>query len=754
MKKNSSTYSIPSIIAFVVIVFPLWISAQVLNQPQAADNPNLAGNSAWTAACASPSFNEYFVNFTWSPPLVASNNEFILELSDANGNFGSPVELDRVSDMNTTFDFEFQFSVPNTVRGENYKLRVRSTNPAKTSPASVAYPMHFVDFESPLRISRDGNGTIPPGGELQQCNGASLVLATHNIPNASTYQYNWYRSSTLLSEKSNQLTVTTPGMYYVELDYGAVCTGSANTSSNIIEVTTGSALGVAISGPANVDLCVGDPHTLTANLSGNGLTYTWYKDGSIVSGPTVEGNTLTLDTSVNGFEGDYEVEIEGTGVCTERSSVVTIQNLGSVLATRQNEANIVLLPGQDKTLSVSTNAVSPTFQWFKDGAPVSGGTNSSLVITEVGVYFVRVTETAGTCVTAPPVDSESTTVVEPDSFEFTIDFVGTYTNCSDTNATLSIVTINAVSNGGTRTDVTADLQNSFTYQWSYEGNPLSGETSRTLNITDHTNNGLYALTGVLSTFNASSNALDVRLASNETLTLTSNGTVLCPDGSSISLTSSIDLSGQTFQWIKDGGNFDSSSTSLNVAEAGVYQLRIDTNDCPLVSNEITVQPFDESLLVLDQSEQIVIIEGETQTVNASGAQSYEWFDSNNNLLSSQDSFTFDAEGEYLVTADFGNCTISRVITVSFRDTFAIPNVITANGDGINDLWVLPNTFSRDPQVLVTIFDERGKEVFSQTNYENNWPESTTSFAQQNMIFYYKLTREGKNLRQGTITVIR
>ena len=174
----------------------------------------------------------------------------------------------------------------------------------------------------------------------------------------------------------------------------------------------------------------------------------------------------------------------------------------------------------------------------------------------------------------------------------------------------------------------------------------------------------------------------------------------------------------------------------------------------MVSNEITVVPFDESLLVLDRPENIVIIEGEQETVTASGAQSYQWFDANNILLSSQDAFTFELEGQYLLTADFGNCSGSRVLTVEYRDTFAIPNVITANGDGINDLWALPKTFSRDPDVLVTIFDERGREVFSQTNYENNWPESTTSFSQQSMIFYYKLSREGQNLRQGTITVIR
>ena len=755
MRKKSSTYGISTILVLVVMFLSIGTRAQVLNKPEAADNPNLAGNSAWGAACASASFNEYFVNFTWSPPLVASDNEFILELSDANGNFGAPIELDRLSDKNTDFDFEFQFAVPTTVRGENYRLRVRSTNPAKTSPPSDPYPMHFVDFSAPLRISKDGNGIIPPGGTIQQCDGTSLTLAAHNIPNAETYQYNWYRSSTLLSEKSYQITVNTPGMYYVELDYGSICSGSANTSSNIIDVSTGSTLGIAINGANSVDLCIGDPYTLTANLSGNGLTYTWYKDGSIISGPTVEGNTLNLNTASAGFEGNYEVEIEGTGACVERSAGVAVQNLGSVQVTVQNETNIVLLPSQNETLSVSTTAVSPAFQWFKDGAPITGANTNTLAISDTGTYFVRVTETGGSCASSSSIDSETTTVVSPNSFEFIIDYATAYTECSNTETTLDIATINAVGSSGTKTDVTADLANAFAYQWRLDGTDLTGETSRTLTIADNSGNGNYTLTGTLDAFNVSSNSLTVRLATNETLSITATGgTVICPANSTIVLDASQDLTGETFQWTKDGSPFDSSSNSLNVSETGVYQLSITTADCPLVSNEITVVPFDESLLVLDRPENIVIIEGEQETVTASGAQSYQWFDANNILLSSQDAFTFELEGQYLLTADFGNCSVSRVLTVEYRDTFAIPNVITANGDGINDLWVLPNTFSRDPDVLVTIFDERGREVFSQTNYENNWPESTTSFSQQSMIFYYKLSREGQNLRQGTITVIR
>ncbi|MEO0335768.1 MAG: hypothetical protein AAF202_05215 [Pseudomonadota bacterium] len=32
---------------------------------------------------------------------------------------------------------------------------------------------------------------------------------------------------------------------------------------------------------------------------------------------------------------------------------------------------------------------------------------------------------------------------------------------------------------------------------------------------------------------------------------------------------------------------------------------------------------------------------------------------------------------------------------------------------------MPNTYSRDQETLVTIYDERGKEVFSQTNLANS-----------------------------------
>lgn len=753
MKKTSSYNSILVIVFTIMLLGANTLKAQVLNQPIAADNPNLAGNSAWTAACASASFNEYFVEFSWNAPLVDSSNEFVLELSDSNGNFGAPTELTRVSNDNIDFEVLFRFEVPNTVRGENYKFRVRSTSPVKTSPASDAYPMHFVDYSSPLLISEDGSGSIPSGGTIQLCDSDPVTLIPHNIPNAGTYKYNWYRSGTLLAEKSESITVSTAGLYYVELDYGSVCSGSANTLSNTIEITVGSGLGIAIGGSDDVGLCSPDPYALQANLNGTGLTYTWYKDGSIVSGPTLEEFTYNIDTSIDGFAGTYEVEAQGPGACLERSAPVTVRNLGNFGVTRENDENIVLLPSQNKTISVSSSATTPTYQWYKDGAPITGATNSTLTIDRTGVYFARVIENGGGC-SGAPIDSETTTVVSPDSFEFVVDYVGSYTSCQNTDVTLILSTINAVSNSGAKTDVTSDLQSAFSYQWMHDGNSIGGETSKTIIVSDFEDNGTYSLDGNLDSFNATSNDLSVTLAVNEPLAITTNGTVLCDGGDAILFDSSESLGDETFEWLKDGVIIDTTTENITATEVGVYQLIIKSHDCPVVSNEITVRDFDESLLVLDGSEEIVIIEGETETLTASGGDSYQWFDATNTLLGTQDFYSFEQEGEFLLVANFGNCTINRIITVTYRDTFTIPNVITVNGDGINDQWVLPNTYSRNQDVLVTIYDERGKEIFSQSNYENNWPESTTAFNNQNMIFYYTVSKGGENLKQGTITVIR
>ena len=682
-----------------------------------------------------------------------ADNEFVLELSDASGNFGSPVELGRKADMNTTFDFHFQFTLPANTRGEGYRLRVRSTSPARTSPASVAYPMYFLDVNSGITIRPQGQADFG-NGTAQVCDGNSITLEVYNLPNSNTYQYNWYRSGTLLPDSGPSITVAQGGMYNAEIDFGS-CSGSGNTLSNLIDVTTGSSLGIAINPPAKTALCPGETVALNANITGQGLTYTWFKDGSPITAPVVDGSSYTVDAAVAGFEGSYQVEIFGPGACVEQSAPVAITNAGNFTVTRVNPASVVVLPGQTAQLSITTDASGATIQWYKDGSPVSGATSASLTVSnaETGSYFARVSLTGGVCASTS-VDSETTTVVTPASLELDIAYNGTYASCANTDVVLEVREIRAIDAGGNRTVVTSDLLGNMNFQWSHDGNAISDATGSSISLTNPAENGSYSLTGNISGYTPVSNTLPVQLRVNETLTIAGTGTTVCGPAEPITLSTSTDLTGVSFDWFRDGTNLNQATASIDVSTPGRYQLVIQRNGCPVPSNELTLSGLDENLITLDPGADIRIPEGTSRSVNASGGDTYRWLDSNNVELSSASSYSFTTEGQYLLIATIGGCEVARTLTVSYLDTFKVPNVISVNGDGINDQWVIPNSYSGRADVNVIIYNEKGEEVLNEFNYQNNWPSSAASFPKQNMVFYYKIRDAEKVLKQGTITVIR
>jgi hypothetical protein len=735
---------------FLLFCF-LQLSAQaiVINAPEPADNPNLAGNSPWTAICAgNGGFNEYFVNITWAGTANAGN-EFILELSDASGSFASPTTLATITDQNTNMDFDVDFAVPDNTRGQGYKMRVRSTDPVKVGAESSAYNMYFMDVTSNLNISELGDG-VPPGSV---CATSAITLQVDNIANPETYQYIWFRSGTQIAgENGHTLNVSQSGMYSAFVDYGPVCTGSGNTDSNIVDVTIGATgTGIAINPPSKTALCNTDAETLAINLTDPSWSYQWYKDGNPILGAVA--TSYTVNASTSGFEGDYAVEISGNSICTERSAAVTITNADAFTVTRDNPANVVVLPSQTQTLSVSTTANSPTYKWFRNGVEIAGETNATLDINQDGDYYAEVSQTGGSCAISSK-NSETTTAVSPASFEIVIDYSGTYTGCVSTSTVLEVTQVNAVADDGAKTDVTTDLVDAFTYQWQKDGVDVAGESGKNISLTTTTENGDYELNASLDSYNETTNILSVQLLTNETLAISSNSTVYCSASDIVTITTATDLTSESYEWQRDGTVVSTTGQSLDVNATGTYRLVLDRDGCSLISNEITVSPLDENLITLDPAGDIVIPEGTSRIVTASGGTAYRWMDGNNAEMSTTDSVTITEEGTYTLIASIDNCEIVRQISVLYLDTFKVPNVITVNGDGINDQWIIPNSYSNKADVNVIIYNDNGEEVLNEFDYKNNWPQTSTAFTKQNMVFYYKIRNASEVLKQGTITVIR
>lgn len=729
------------------------VSAQIINNLTVvpADNPD-TGGGAWDKICAgnNGNFNQYFA---WAQFDGGSNpgNEWILELSDASGDFSTPVELARENDdaVVESPGRGFEFSIPTDTRGAGYKLRVRSTDPVAEAESAIGYSMYYMGFVENLTITHDGS-TTPQGTIISS---DPILLSVVNLPNPDTYQYQWYRDLTLLvGETGSTLNVTQSGMYFAQVDYGD-CSDNGTTNSNMPDVCIGAVGGsTTIDPPSQTALCSGDTETLTVTTAISSPNYQWIKDGVEIVGAI--GATYVVDASTPGFEGDYQVQVSESGSCPEISAAITFTNVGNFNVTRVNAANLVLLPSDTAALSITTDAPSPTFQWYRNGGAIGGATNITYDATQEGTYYCAVTQPAGVCPSPTTINSETTEVVTPASFELITDYGTSYTACVDTNVTLDIVTINAVLTDGTRIDVTTDVQSSFTYQWKLDGVDVGGATSSSISLTDTTENGAYDVDGVLSTYTPTSNTLSVQLLTNETLTISSTSTVYCSASDIITISTTTDLSTESFQWQLDGASINTTDAALDVNAPGTYRLVIDKNGCDLISNEIAITPLDPDLITIDPAGTVVFPEGTTRTVSASGGTGYRWYDSNNVEISNASSVDLDTEGDYILIANIDNCEITRQFSVEYLDTFKIPNVITPNGDGFNDQWILPNSYSNKTDVSVIIYRESGEEVLNVQNYRNDWPTSAVAFPTQNMVFYYVIKNATETLKQGTITVIR
>lgn len=715
-----------------------------------ADNPNLPGNSPWSLACAGNNggFNQYYITAAFDGA-SNSGNEWILELSDANGDFSVPVELAKLTSDAQVKDPGFEFSLPTDTRGADYLIRARSTDPAETSPSIGPFSMYYMDYVSSLIITHDGSQV--PQSDIISTN--PITLSVENLTDPSSYQFRWFKDLSVISgENGPSINVTESGMYFVQIDYGD-CSDNGTTNSNVPNVCIGAVGGgTTINPPSTTTLCSGDTELLTVSTGLGSPTYQWIKDGVDIPGATA--STYTVDASTVGFEGDYQVQVSESNNCPEISPAITFTNADDFTITRVNAASLVLLPSETgKTLNVTTTAASPTYQWYMGTTPV--GTNSDTYIaTQAGTYHVEVTQPAGTCPNPTTKTSESTEVVTPQSFEIVIDFVTPHQTCVDTSIALELATINAILADGSSIDVTSDVQSSFAFQWNLNGAPVGGATSSSISLTDTTENGDYSLDGSVDTFNPTSNSLTVQLLTSETVSITSTSTVYCNATDTITLSTTSDLTGESFEWQRDGTSINTTDASFDVNQPGTYRLVIDKNGCPLNSNEIAITPLDPDLITIDPAGTIVFPEGTTRTATASGGTAYRWLDSNSVELSNTSSVTFDTDGSYTLIANIDNCEISRQVTVEYLDTFNVPNVITPNGDGINDQWVLPNSYSNKPEINVIIYHASGEELISVNDYKNDWPDASMAFPKQNMIFYYAVKDANKVLKQGTITVIR
>jgi hypothetical protein len=119
------------------------------------------------------------------------------------------------------------------------------------------------------------------------------------------------------------------------------------------------------------------------------LTYQWRRNGLNIAGATSQ-------TFLASLGGTYTCVV--TTPCGNGTSPGLFVNKLSVPSATITPTSMNLCAGQTGTLSTNTGT-NRSYQWIKDGVPITGATSPALQVSVQGLYWVRVTNTVTGCQT-------------------------------------------------------------------------------------------------------------------------------------------------------------------------------------------------------------------------------------------------------------------------------------------------------------------------------------------------------------------
>jgi hypothetical protein len=270
----------------------------------------------------------------------------------------------------------------------------------------------------------------------------------------------------------------------------------------------------------------------------------------------------------------YNVGLAGQDLATVASADLTVVARPRII---QPPVSIEVTAGSNAVFSVTANGTAPlAYQWYGNGAPISGGTEASLMVSnaqpaQAGSYCVVITNSAGSATSAVAtltVDAPPSITTQPQSQAVTL----------SQNALFSVVA------AGT---------SPLSYQWSLNGTALSGAASSTLTLNNIQTTDAGSYTVVVANSLGSVTSVVATLTVNVPPGITTqplSQTVTAGQNTSFSVvaTGTAPLS---YQWSLNGtalSDATSSTLTLNnvqTTDAGSYTVVV-TNAADSVTSEV------------------------------------------------------------------------------------------------------------------------------------------------------------------------
>lgn len=383
--------------------------------------------------------------------------------------------------------------------------------------------------------------------------------------------------------------------------------------------------------------------------------------------------------------GTYSVTVSDINGCSLNKSY-QINEPDSVLSLTFTNNNTPCSLNNNSTITALATGGRVPYNYLWS----TGGQTPSINTTINGSYSLTLTDAEGCIKTA-------TTSINNNHLPISI--IPTSQNINCAIGQTGFITLNV--NGGT---------SPYQYQWSNGGNTNTinniSAGSYTCTITD--------ATGCTKEF--SKTISDITTVHSHVL---ANNEICVGEFASLICDS---LPSATYQWYYNNEALIGATTSnFNTPVGGTYYVMITTSCGEYQSNNVEI--IVHALNHVQVNSDLIICQGESAQLHASGGTSYQWTPAINidNANFSDPTVTPDFSTDYTVTiTDQYGCTATATVKVSVMcDSIDAPNGFSPNNDGINDYFNIKGIEDFEGNV-VFIYNRWGNLVFKQKNYDNKW----------------------------------
>jgi len=513
---------------------------------------------------------------------------------------------------------------------------------------------------------------------------------------------------------TEDLTNIPAGSYSVTITDSHGCTALVNAAVNQPAFPLGGSVVTVV----NVTVYGGNDGSITVQGSGGTAPYQY----AIESGAFQSSGTFGSLAA-----GTYRFTVKDSKSCTYDLQATVTQPWIPLTASIVSQTNVPCNGGSQGSVTAAGWGGTSPYMYSLNGAPFqASGTFSSL---SAGSYTVFVRDGASDIFSLPVEITQSESLA--------IAFVVNPPHCfggSDGTAM-------AVPSGGT---------SPYTYLWNTDPvqnmQTATGLSAGTHSVTVTDANGCTETSNVL--LSQPSSELVIELAKTD---------VLCVGGSTGTASASVSggLPPYIYSW--NSTPVQTTQTAVNLP-SGTYTVNVtDSNGCTRTGS-VTISELSAMTVTSSVSEASCpdSNDGSVTLTITGGTAPYTIFWSDGAATLTRNNLNAGRYG--VVVTDHNGCAGSLSIDVGFNFSFnclVIPQVITPNGDGFNDLWIIRN-IGYYPNAEVHIFNRWGQEVFSTKNLADNpWDGRYKGKLVPTDSYHYILyLNDGSAPRTGVISVIR